>query len=331
MDERELIRRASQRLDRFKQRGNDTYNFRCPFCGDSEYSETKARGYFYWKDGHHSFKCHNCGKGMSLSNFIKQLFPEIYNAYLYEQYTPSPQTKTTENTRKKLLKLADSSEFYNLSQSISSLSSRHPARVYLEQRKIPSKFFNFLRWAEDTKAIGEYFGKELWNEERIIIPYLDIKRNLIGCSLRSITDGPTKYISLVPSGSIFGIDRLKLSGKSDIYVTEGEFDSLFLENAIALGGVTKGLESLLQTIPFPDRLVFILDNQPRNKEVVSIYHRLASDYRQFRVFVWPSDISSKDINELVKQEPDIDLKEFVQLNTCRGLILKAKIANWSKV
>lgn len=34
-------------LSHFKKVGENLYNFRCPICGDSRISESKARGYIY--------------------------------------------------------------------------------------------------------------------------------------------------------------------------------------------------------------------------------------------------------------------------------------------
>ena len=37
----------SVRLEQFKQKGKNLFNFRCPYCGDSQKDKTKARGYLY--------------------------------------------------------------------------------------------------------------------------------------------------------------------------------------------------------------------------------------------------------------------------------------------
>jgi len=40
---------ASSQLQGFKKKGNYVYNFRCPYCGDSQKSKSKARGFFFLK------------------------------------------------------------------------------------------------------------------------------------------------------------------------------------------------------------------------------------------------------------------------------------------
>ena len=76
----------SARLDRFKQVKNGTYNFRCPYCGDSQKHRNKARGYFFTKKSGLVFKCHNCGVGRSFGNFLKEQANDLYDEYVMERY-----------------------------------------------------------------------------------------------------------------------------------------------------------------------------------------------------------------------------------------------------
>jgi len=38
---------ASSQLQQFKKKGDHLFNFRCPYCGDSQKSKTKARGFVF--------------------------------------------------------------------------------------------------------------------------------------------------------------------------------------------------------------------------------------------------------------------------------------------
>ena len=62
-----FINEISGRLGQFKKKGDNLFNFRCPHCGDSKKSSTKARGFVYRKKSDMFFKCHNCGMGQTLS------------------------------------------------------------------------------------------------------------------------------------------------------------------------------------------------------------------------------------------------------------------------
>ena len=91
-----FINDLQSRLNLFKKKGDYLFNFRCPHCGDSQKNKTKARGFFYRVKNDMFFKCHNCGTGQSLANFIKFIDPKLYDQYLLERYkrsapsTPKP-------------------------------------------------------------------------------------------------------------------------------------------------------------------------------------------------------------------------------------------------
>jgi hypothetical protein len=74
----EFIQRISERLEGFKRKRHDLYNFRCPLCGDSQKYKAKRRGFFYAHFGTMKFKCHNCGVSESLAEFIRRLDEPLY-------------------------------------------------------------------------------------------------------------------------------------------------------------------------------------------------------------------------------------------------------------
>ncbi|MEC8530217.1 MAG: DNA primase, partial [Thermoproteota archaeon] len=148
------IRLLSTRLDKYKHVKSGLYNFRCPYCGDSQKHKNKARGYFFLKKTEYIYKCHNCGIGRSLSNFLKDNAVDLHDQYVMEKYkqgmtgkgrhTPSPEYKGA--TPKFAKKVTDCTP-------ISELNTGHPAKEYLLKRKIPEdqlgRFFyvdKFKRW-----------------------------------------------------------------------------------------------------------------------------------------------------------------------------------------
>ena len=81
------IKQLSSYVDRFKDMGNNTYNCRCPYCGDSQKSLLKARGYFYVStNGRWRYKCHNCAKSTNLAGLIEHVDPLLYKEYIMERY-----------------------------------------------------------------------------------------------------------------------------------------------------------------------------------------------------------------------------------------------------
>lgn len=69
------------RLDGLKKVASG-YQFRCPYCGDSQKKASKARGYLLDKWGKCFFKCHNCGLTKPLEKFLMDQHPELHQKYV---------------------------------------------------------------------------------------------------------------------------------------------------------------------------------------------------------------------------------------------------------
>ena len=82
----QFVFNISGSLEQFKKKNKGTYNFRCPYCGDSQKYKNKARGYFFTVKNDLVYKCHNCGVGRSFGNFLKEQFPTQYDMYVMEKY-----------------------------------------------------------------------------------------------------------------------------------------------------------------------------------------------------------------------------------------------------
>ena len=61
------------RLRNFKQKKDYLWNYSCPVCGDSSTNKLRARGFIYKAKSDLFVKCHNCGYGTNIGNFIKFL------------------------------------------------------------------------------------------------------------------------------------------------------------------------------------------------------------------------------------------------------------------
>ena len=83
---------------------------------------------------------------------------------------------------------------------------------------------------------------------------------------------------------------------------------------------------MLSSIP-KDNVVFVFDNQPRNKSLVDIVDKtIQSDYN---VVIWPQTIKEKDINDMVLSS--IDVNNIISRNTFKGLEAKMKFVEWKRV
>ena len=101
------------------------------------------------------FKCHNCGTGQSLANFIKFIDFKLYEEYLLERYKqPAPSIFSKFTDFKPKFKETNILEKY---KKISELDDKHPAKKYLQDRKIPvihyDKFYLVDKFYELVKKV----------------------------------------------------------------------------------------------------------------------------------------------------------------------------------
>ena len=312
----------SSRLQKFKRVKADLYNFRCPICGDSQKHKNKARGYFYQVKTNTNYKCHNCGVSLSFNNFLKQIDATLHKQYVMEKFkeghaggrnfvVEEPKFNFKKPVFKKSLDLPRASEV-------------PIATKYLEKRKIdPNLFYftsEFQKWTNTHKQTFNNINKD---ESRVIIPLHDTEKNLIGFQGRSLGPNSVKYITVMlneDAPKIYGLD--KINETKPIYITEGPFDSTFVENSVAMCGS----ELDVRTFGWSN-YIWVFDNEPRNREIVERIDKTIG--RGDKIVIWPKQIVEKDINDMVLSGHDI--MSILQSNTYSGLQAKVKFNNWKKV
>jgi transcription elongation factor Elf1 len=313
----------SVRLQKFAKKKEGLYNFRCPYCGDSTKNKNRTRGYLYKLKSDHNFKCHNCGVSKSFTYFLKDLDEGLYKEYILERYKEGLTGKATvaPNPEFKFEKPNFTKPLFDL-PTIEKLNTTHPAKEYLTRRKIPEKFFSQLYFAEDFNDWASISNTN--KESRIIIPLISKQKKLFGYQGRSL-DPNTKlrYITNILDKKypkLFGLDRINHDKR--IFITEGPFDSMFLDNSLAMCGADVTLDKEI----YPDR-VFVFDNEPRNKEMISRYEKVINAGEN--IVIWPNSISEKDINDMFLVDKDVN--QVVQSNIYSGLEAKVKLYQWKKV
>ena len=312
---------VSSRLQKFKKVKNNLYNFRCPICGDSQKNKNKTRGYLYQVKNNTNFKCHNCGASMSFNNFLKTMDTTLHKQYTLEKFKEG---HTGKNFVVEAPKLEFKKPIFKKSFNLPKASSNLVAKEYLEKRKLnPDKFYytdSFKQWTNTQKKTFDFVGKD---EPRIVIPMFDEEKNIIGFQGRALDRSPNKYITIMiqeEAPKIYGLETINT--KLPIYVVEGPFDSTFISNSVALCGSDGDLGHLKGS-----DLVFVYDNEPRNREIVKRIERCVEGNQ--RVVIWPSNILEKDINDMVLAGHNV--MDMVELNTYSGLQAKIKFNNWKKI
>ncbi len=319
---------VSPQLQKFARKKDSLYNFRCPYCGDSQKRKDKARGYLFKVKNDFVFKCHNCGVGRTFTNFLKDNCIHLYNQYVMERYREGltgkgTQTKNPDFDFKKpeFKKRKTGIEL----EKISELNISHPARVYLEQRKIKDLdyFYYCPKFKEWTNSQLQVFPNLKQDSPRIIIPLRDKDGNMFGYQGRSLAPkAKIRYITIMLDESkpkIYGLD--KINETKPVYVTEGPFDSTFISNSIAMCGSDVDLSK------YNYQFVYVFDNEPRNKQIVQKISNLVDEGKS--VVIFPQTIAEKDINDMVLAGHDV--QSVVESNTYQGLEAKLKLTEWKKV
>lgn len=320
-------------LRNFKKKKDNLYNCSCPLCGDSEKKKTKARGYFYQKNSSMFYKCHNCGAGLSIGNFLKECFPSYYNQYILEKYKSGIETKDA-------IKVVDSIPKIQLCEfnvknaiKISELDDSHYAKKYVINRKIPKSIFNRIFFTEDfSDLVDEVFPEKYKNlqkkDSRLVIPFFNFDKKVIGLQGRSFTaDKKLRYITIRAHKDVDLIYGLDVFNKQKVgYVVEGPIDSMFIPNC--LSPANSDLSSVCSKLN-NDNLVLIYDNEPRNREIVNLLGK--SIENGHKVCIWDSDVKEKDINEMILKGKTIDeLISIIQSRTFSNLQARLEFSKWKK-
>jgi hypothetical protein len=205
----------------------------------------------------------------------------------------------------------------------------------LTRRHIPTEYHNKLYFTANFKKFCDEVypnhDKEITPDARLVIPFFDEYNNLIAVSGRALvtSDEKLRYVTIRTNESegklIYGMDRVDLS--EPVKIVEGPIDSLFLKNCVASGDSSlsiagKNINS--------NKKILIFDNEPRNKEIVSLMEKAIKSMNY--VVVWPDNIRQKDINEMIMSGISTDeIEAIISNNTFYGLEAITKFVFWKKI
>ena len=315
-------------LLQFKKKGDFLWNFRCPYCGDSQKSRTKARGFVYRKKNDLFYKCHNCGIGTTLGKLIEYVDSKIHKDYIMERYRCGVKTNNPEPEFKFDVPIFRKKGVLKSLKSISDLSTEHPARKIVEERLIPSEFLSDLYLCESfykftNTLVPNKFPSLDGDHPRLLIPFRNEKGEVFAYQGRSFGKEQPKYITIRlddDTTKIFGLDRIDDSRQ--VYAVEGPLDSLFLDNCIAVGGA--------DLAKLENDIVIIFDNEPRNREICKQMDSCIGFGK--RIVIWPDSMKHKDINDMimagyVKEQ----IQEIIDDNIFSGASAKLRFSEWKKI
>jgi len=255
----------------------------------------------------------------------------LYDQYVMERYKEGTTGRgsQTKNPEFNFEKPNFSKKAFDL-PTIAELNKEHSARKYLEDRKIPNNYLRELYFCEKfkewTNTQKHTFDKVEKDEPRIIIPLVN-KGEIFGFQGRSLNkNSKVKYITIILNDThpkIYNLDKPDYD--KTVYVVEGPFDSMFLDNSIAMVGAD--IDKMFFVSNFGTDFVMVYDNEKRNKQIVDRMEKAIQ--MRFPIVIWPNDLKEKDINDMILS--GIDAPKIIKENTYMGLEAKAKLIGWKRV
>ena len=336
--EHKYVGLLSNRLENFKRKGPDLYNFRCPLCGDSEHNRNKSRGYIYNKKGRMRFHCHNCGATAGFTSFLKGMDINLYNEFqlekLREEKTPEQIDFEQFVDKMKKPNFMKSGPLKGL-KKISQLSADNNIKKYIVDRCIPTPYHaklfvcpQFMHFTNNL--IPNKFDEQSlkFDETRLLIPYFNNNKEVFAYQGRSFkSKSNAKYITILldeTKPAIYGLDTANLNFK--YYVFEGPIDSMFIPNSIA----ATGGDTISKIIDLnKENAVIVYDNECRNIHTINKIDKAIMN--GYKVCIWPESNPHKDINDMIKAGLSADfIKYIIDQNTFKDLAAKMALTNWRK-
>ena len=298
-----------------KVRVGNEIHVRCPLCGDSKKNVRKKRGYYYNASG--SYFCFNCNASMSGLKLLEHIAGQDYQDIIQEYRRLK--MKTGGSLSSQMNFGLDQNEQLSAMSYLNSLTSAikpewrnpltHAATEYLEHRKVlEAPFFKGKLYSVFDKKEQEY----------ILIPW---KINGIDAYYQ-INDFEKhdslgrKYIFPAKKEKlIYGLDNIDLSWPY-IICFEGVYDSLFIPNAIAIGGKSlTNFQHEIVTKRYPNhQIVLSFDNDVAGLTAMS--KEIKKHPTEFKYFKWfDENTKEKDVNDYILKRNNVETfkdKNFVE-------------------
>ncbi|PHS22183.1 MAG: DNA primase [Robiginitomaculum sp.] len=278
---------------------------------------------------------------MPLGKFIREISPALADEYIIDIALErksfrkqikllKPETALDTLVRKKPKFMKKEGPLSRI-KKISTLKETHPAKQYVVNRQIPTDKHFLLYYAPKFNSwVNSILPDKLnsnFDEPRLITPFIDSNGEMFGFAGRSFDPkAMLRYITIMIEDDmpkIFGLNTIDFA--KPYFVVEGQIDSLFLSNALAMAGA-EGNTTALQNV---ENATFVFDNENRNKEIIQRMEKVIN--RGNKIVIWPQKLLDNDINNMIVS--GISSKEVETLledNTYSGLDAKLALSLWKR-
>ena len=311
--------------------GKERTSIACTYCGDSsgkKYEDLKKKRLnLYWSNLF--LHCYNCNKHVSLTQYFKdnKVDFESNNLFAIANYI---RENKNEFAKTESLEFSLYSELYNLGVPLEKFlqhtnsylinDSTFRAAAYIKSRMLKHAYKHFsydqrsfslyiLNLSNDGKRV---IGCQLRNlKEKKKFWTFNIEKIRSICNLQTLVEDSFKLEQFKKLSTIFGI--LQVDVTRDFTIFEGPFDSLFMNNSIALFGINK------ETFAFDElpTVRYFLDN-----DEPGILKSIEKIKKGSRIFLWRKYLSEtklnkykiKDLNDLVLRINKLDIDDINKKN-----------------
>ena len=272
----------------YPNRGQISFN--CPICDDERNKHNLEVNYVS-----NVYKCWNCGDSEGTHGSLGKLFDKYGNKKHKKLYNVlKPETVVKREKSKKVLKLPEGFTLFKDSSPVYPV--RRQAMNYLKSRGITDDMIEKFGIGFCDK--GDHAG-------RIVIPSYDKKGELNYYIARSWNPmSRAKYKNPIAEKDKIIFWESLIDWNKDVYLVEGAFDGLFLDNAIPMLGKHMS-ELLFETIYQKAKgdIIICLDADAWSNSV-KLYHELHGGdlWDRIKLIKLPDEKDIADLRGEIKDE-----------------------------
>jgi DNA primase len=272
----------------YPNRGQISFN--CPVCDDGRNKHNLEVNYI-----DNVYKCWSCGDSEGTHGPLGRIFDKYGNKKQKKLYNVlKPETVVKRERPKKTLKLPDSFTLFKDSSPVYPV--RRQAMNYLKSRGITDEMIEKYQIGFCDK--GDHSG-------RIVIPSYNTKGELNYYIARSWNPmSRAKYKNPIAEKDKIIFWENLIDWNKDIYLVEGAFDGLFLENSIPMLGKHMS-ELLFETLYMKAKgnITICLDADAI-KNAIKLYHELNGGdlWGRIKLVKLPDDKDIADLRGEIKDE-----------------------------
>lgn len=275
--------------------------------------------------------CQKCGYSKRFGTFLEAFDRNLYEKYALEMFKGKMKKDVKEDNFEKFIPQTTKyiPNIFESLPNINSLPDEHPAKEWCIKRCLPIDTMDFyladkfIEWTHgNTDKFKNWKGPD---HSRIVIPWFDRHSKIIGYSARSWnSEQDQKYYRIFVDPAckehLYGLERIHTM--KQIFVVEGEIDSLMIPNAVA---VSNGkLHSYII-----DGATYIQDSDVRNKHIMRNVKEMID--LGLKVCLMPPEIG-KDLNQMRQAGlTSADILNIINKHTYKGLEAQLKFTQWSRV